>query len=293
MLTWELTEPTPGILTWQEDNGYTAAILHFSSDPEGRDQVARQEGTSLEEYEQEHNLSFTQVSGKSVFQEFDPASHLNPAVYYAPGIPVWRGIDFGYHRPAIVYSQCLGDGAWWALGEILGQDTSLAKFLENEVFPYEKENFPDANFVTCADPAGKQVSDKSEHSSFAVLANYRIFPYARKTEINEGLTLIRNKLHETVVGRPGLLIHPDRCPILAEGLGGGYHYPEVRPGKPEPELPEKDGYYDHVIDAFRYVAVNNYTLWVAHPKAKQTEETRVDKVIKKKHSYNFDQDDWS
>jgi hypothetical protein len=36
------------------------------------------------------------------------------------------------------------------------------------------------------------------------------------------------------------------------GLAGGYHYGKAKEGKAEKEIPEKDGFYDHIFDSAQY-----------------------------------------
>jgi len=50
-----------------------------------------------------------------------------------------------------------------------------------------------------------------------------------------------------------LLVNPDQV-LLIDGFKGGLHYPEAREGRNQSEVYEKDGFYDHVFDAARYIA---------------------------------------
>jgi hypothetical protein len=196
-------------------------------------------------------------------------------------LPVWRGWDFGYHRPAVVYAQA--HGGFWLFGEVLGEDETLDQFLNNKVLPYEAalfgDNLKNIKFLDAADPAGKQVSDKSEYTSFAILANKGIFPYARKTGINEGLTIVRQRIADG-----SLQVHP-RCRLLLEGFRGGYRYPEPTPGLPEPLFPAKDGFYEHLMDALRYIAVNAFSVWAPKKKEKTDEGPKppfYDRIMNRK-----------
>jgi hypothetical protein len=60
-------------------------------------------------------------------------------------------------------------------------------------------------------------------------------------------------------GEPKLFIHP-RCAKLIKAMQG-YHYP---PGGGE--VPEKDGEFDHLIDALRYHFVNRPTVETGPPR---------------------------
>jgi hypothetical protein len=66
---------------------------------------------------------------------------------------------------------------------------------------------------------------------------------------------MRQKMMLRDDGMYGMLVDGNQCPILMGSLTGGYRYPEEEmPG----ENPEKDGYWDHSVDAARMVVVNLY-----------------------------------
>lgn len=283
-------EVIEGLRAWRNPgNAFTAVTLHFTADPDGADEEARRAGLSEEAYKREHGLDFTSFAGQPVYRHFDESRHVPyvsrtvPEVHYSPDYPVWRGWDFGYHHPAVVYAQV--HGGFWIVGELMGEDMTLEDFYHNVVSPYEDIVFKKAKFIDVADPAGRQVSDKSQHSSFAILSNYGIHPMWKKTEINEGLTIIRTKLTDGT-----MKFHP-RCRILIEGMKGGYRYPEPTKGKPEPLFPLKDGYYEHTMDALRYIAVHAYTLYVPPPEKKpETHPPFVERVLARQKKQGWDPD---
>jgi hypothetical protein len=279
------TEPIAGMKVWRNaKNGFTSALLHFSADPSGPNEDERRKGMDEQAYNREHDLSFDSWAGKPVYPMFQESRHVDEGCFISNDFPVIRCWDFGYHRPAVVYWQA--HGGMWVHGELLGQDMTLMEFFESHVAPYEKALFGDRKpkFIDAADIAGRQMSDKSEHTSFAILSNYGVFPFSKKTEINEGLTIIR---HHMNMGT--FKVHP-RCRILIEGLKGGYRYPEPTPGLPEPMFPQKDGFYDHLMDALRYGAVN--VLSVYKPRAKKNEAEQypplVERLMRKREQHDPD-----
>jgi len=78
----------------------------------------------------------------------------------------------------------------------------------------------------------------------------------RKSGILEGIELIRRALRKGD-GTSGLIISP-RATRLIEAMEC-YHYPDSLSAAANPELPLKDGLYDHPIDALRYFFVNYQT----------------------------------
>lgn len=256
-----------GITAWRNPgNLFTSVLLHFSADDEGADEEARRAGMSEDDFKREHGLDFSSFAGKPVYPGFS-TKLIDTNLFASPDFTIMRGMDFGYHRPGCVYAQLFGHKLW-LLGEVMGQDMTLDRFINDVMLPYEAEVFkdiPEPKYATFADPAGRQVSDKSQYTSFSILSNHGIHPVARKSEINEGLTIIRQKMADT-----SFAVHP-RCRILIEGFKGGYCYPEVDEGKPEALMPHKDGYYDHLQDAFRYLVVNNLSVVVRKEKPKPEE----------------------
>ena len=56
-------------------------------------------------------------------------------------------------------------------------------------------------------------------------------------------------------GKPGMKVAknvPEMEHVIA-GFQGGYIYRRVREGQTEKETPHKDGFYDHIFDAFQYL----------------------------------------
>lgn len=263
----------PGFRAWHNNNGYTAVLLHFDSDPYSASKEQRHVGLDEEKYRREHELDFSSWAGKPVLRGFKK-SFIREDIGVTEDIPIWRGWDFGYHRPAVSYVSL--HGSFWVIGELLGQDMHLSEFLDKCVLPYEESLFgkdrAKIKFLDAADPAGRQVSDKSEHTSFAILSQYGVFPYARRSEINEGLTVLRTHLLDGTFA-----VHP-RCRIIVEALNGGYRYPEPTVGSPEPLFPLKDGYFEHLMDTLRYICVNSGDLWNLRGKKNPEEEKTTDRV---------------
>ncbi|UCE49539.1 MAG: hypothetical protein JSW47_05225 [Phycisphaerales bacterium] len=70
---------------------------------------------------------------------------------------------------------------------------------------------------------------------------------SRRSGILEGIELIRQAIRSGY-GQSSLVISP-RCWRLIEAMEC-YHYPDS--GSSHCELPQKDGLYDHPVDALRY-----------------------------------------
>jgi len=114
------------------------------------------------------------------------------------------------------------------------------------------------------DPAGHQKSDKAEFTSIEVLRDLGIYPNSKPSAIDEGLEILRQRMVRRNDGLYGMIVSP-KCKILIDGFKGGYRYPEHKDGMPEKEQPLKDGFYDHLQDCVRYIAVNYLELTNVNP----------------------------
>lgn len=184
--------------------------------------------------------------GRPVFPQFKLEYHVKP-VAFNPELPLIRGWDFGYNNPACVWMQ-IQHRQIRVLAEVLGKKVYLDRFIEDHVLPLEKQLFGRdvATYVDFCDPHGADETDKGI-SSVKILNEHLIFPTYRKQFIEPGINAINFHL-DTIDGGTKLsnfLIHP-RCRLLVDALKGGYHRLEGE------NKPEKDGLYDHLMDAMRY-----------------------------------------
>jgi len=137
--------------------------------------------------------------------------------------------------------------------EFLGKNMSTDE-LASTVLEYSAADFPECVFRDFCDVAGDQkhsTGKENERSDVEIFNKRGIRPQAKKQNIKPGLEQIRQLLRMRSDGRPGLIIDP-RCTLIIEAFQGGYRYPDKE--YPD-ENPEKDGYYDHLMDALRYAVV--------------------------------------
>lgn len=260
LMTGEPEQVMPGVRVYQNPgNRYTCVLLRYDADPQSASFAERHEGLDEASFRREHGLSFETFGGKPVYRGFDPDKHVSDTkAFHIPGQVLLRGWDFGYHHPAVVWVQV--NPGFRVLGELLGEDVPLDEFVRDFVLPYEEAVFgtPEEGkkrqVLDFGDPAGNQVNDKSKWTSFSVLANHGIFVRSRKSEIGEGLEILRG-----VIARNELWVHP-RCRLLTQGFRGGYRYPEPTKQNPNPLKPLKDGYFDHLQDALRYLTIHQIRL---------------------------------
>jgi len=185
-----------------------------------------------------------------VFDEFDSAVHVQP-VDYDPNLPLYRTLDFGFVNPFVcLWIQVDKAGVVRVIDEYVRSRATIdvhAVEIKNRTLVAEEQVA-----ATFCDPAGKSVNDVTGISAVRELRALGIAVRFKRSGILEGIELIRRAIRSGD-GTTSLVISP-RCPRLIEAMEC-YHYPESAntPG----ELPQKDGLYDHPIDALRYFFINH------------------------------------
>jgi hypothetical protein len=201
----------------------------------------------------------------AVFPEFDSAVHvfgdervpavLNPDVG-ADALPPSRregetvlcGMDFGIRSPAVVL---------WALvrGDVL--EIVEERHLEGVTLPEHiaaivqggELGWPMPKWIGI-DPAGAAENDQTGKSAEDLLTEAGLVVKKKRTNVKDGLNLVRARLSPADGTPPRLRVHA-RCEKLIESLER-YHYD---PSRPESTDPVKDG-FDHAVDALRYLITN-------------------------------------
>jgi len=134
-------------------------------------------------------------------------------------IPLLVSADFGL-TPAAVIGQCLADGRWLILDELVLDDIGIVRFAE-QLKSYITRNY--ANFLIAGawgDPAGTQRAFSDERTALEIMTRYTGWRWrpapTNSTEMR--LEVVRNTLNRMVDGKRGILISP-RCRMLRKGLG--------------------------------------------------------------------------
>lgn len=236
-----------GLTLRKNRNGFTVLSLHYSADSHKNDDWVRKHkksALSLDSWNQEMELDFTKTEGTRVYPAFEQSKHVRK-LNYNPHQEVWRCWDFGYNHPACVWAQLGTDDKLYVLREYLGEEILIQTFAQ-EVKGLSQKWFPGAKFKDACDPAGRAVSDKSERTSVDILRGMDIRPHMRKGSVKDGINCIRALLVDKGNG-VDFLIDPC-CEVLVDGFMGGYIRDDV-------DEPIKDGFYEHLMDALRYMVM--------------------------------------
>ena len=236
------------MLIEEKPNGFTVIKLHYSDHPFKDDVWVRSVKNSYpseDMWNQEQELDFTKQVGRRAFPFFYK-SHVKELTYN-PYRHVLRGWDFGYHHPACIFAQINEKDQFLVLREVLGTNQTISEFAKN-IKAISREHYSTA-FDDYCDPSGRSKSDKSERTSVDILRAMGIRCRMKDSGVVDGLNLIRQLLLKRQDDEHGFYIDPG-CTHLIDGFFGGYALKE------DSEDPVKDGWYEHLFDAMRYVAVN-------------------------------------
>lgn len=271
----------PGIRGWRTKDEYLVIRLHYTCDPERADKdwvdqtvKGYHGGLTGSMWQREMEIDFGSYSGLPIYPLFNK-DHSISQVKYNPNIPLWRGWDFGYRNPAVVFLQLWPDNTLVYLHEVfptLDKEALPGISTENMVrlvmaetdrlFPNASEPDLSAGVYDFCDPAGNQKKETSDFSSIEVLQKFGLDPeYAvvgRKNRIDYARVYVEGT-HED--GKPKFLINSS-CPLGIEAFSAAYRFPEEDKGQADREMPDlsrkvQSQPYIHIMDAFEYVAACN------------------------------------
>jgi hypothetical protein len=225
----------------------------------------------------------------------NPERYVAP-VKHDPNKPVYRGWDFGFRHPACVWFQKDSFGRCLVLREVMPDNIDTYSFrdlvlylsgsldlkvlqrrprayqwlrkLEQAEWEFQGKTgkyprppwfAPTQSFIDHSGPecyaASKIEGEKGERNDAEVLASEGIYLNVLSTRVSAREAVVRRLLLPGDGGRFGLVLHPS-CEILIGGLAGGICYAEGTDRNPEPTEPAKNGWHEHVHDAFGYGVIN-------------------------------------
>lgn len=240
-----------GIRFWTNGANWRCMRIHYSSDPEKNNKEwIEKEKNKVSDFmwEQEYEINRTVSSGKRVFPEFNKDTHTCDLDFNRIRI-LYRGWDYGFHHPGVVFFQFDDQGRCLVLDEILGKEETAHEFI-GRVAQYTFDNYKGAKCLDYGDPAGEQTTDKGPKTTVQIARDFGIRIKSKKRSIAYGIELISELLKLRTDKQPALLID-HKCELLNSAFLGGYAWKKDRFGN-YLEEPNKDGYYDHLMDAFRY-----------------------------------------
>lgn len=272
----KLPEPIiPGVRGWQTSEGWTVLRLHYTADPERTTEAWLAEhllgyrgGMEGRDWRREMEVDFSAYKGEPVYPEFDSEDAIK-ATRYNPHLPLWRGWDFGYRHPAVVWAQLWPDNTLAWLHELYptlnpdevpgistGPLADLAISETERLFPGSADLSKSAGVLDFCDPAGNQKKDASDFSSIEILQQKGINPEWSVVGRKNRIEYIRR-----YVGTGKFRINPS-CTLGIKAFSAAYRLPEENKGGADPDMPDlgkkvQAEPYIHIMDAFEYIAACN------------------------------------
>lgn len=217
---------------------------------------------SAKDIAQELDINYTISAGQPFYVGFSRGIHVRKMEPNNQRELI-LGWDYGFIHPNCVVTQLLPEGIWLIVDNIMGENQTIDEFGEC-VMAYLNEYYQGFQFSErCyGDPAGKQASDKSRHSSEEILnqlgfrvksipSNSHLSGYAQRKQI------IEKRLRTLIGGIPSLIVNDvPNNEIIIEGFEGGYRYPDQNKYGGVIEKPIDDGWFEHCMNSLEYVAIN-------------------------------------
>lgn len=195
-----------------------------------------------------HGKWGTIVKGTAVFAKIlNPTIHLRKVENY-PGMQLLRGWDFGFNHPAVSFRHVDMYGRMNTKFEIMGDKEDLTSFAP-KVIAATSKMFPDVKILDFGDPRGHDKAQNGKGSCFETLQEFGINAVGERgvrDYVETGITQMVKEFSRLIDGVPQHTIDPI-CAIHRAGFFGRY----VRD---DDGRPKKDGFYEHMMDASRYIS---------------------------------------
>jgi hypothetical protein len=285
-----------GFVLRQNSHGYAIVELDYWAHPEKSKPgwIDEEAGRypNIRQFRREILRDWTTAPGQAFYPEFQEAKERY--IYSIPtlldGAPVFRGYDFGFHRPVCMWAQVTQGGRVAFLREYCARNTDahnfcdLVRYLSGEVdIEYlkrhqrtralqhvmeirEKGEYPEPpwfeGITNWKDHCGHEgnighsiLSEKRERNDVQVFASGGIQIAHQYYPPSRREYVFRRLLGIAGDGHPLLVIDP-ACKNFIAAMAGGLAYPLPTPATPQPTDPAKDGWYDNFHDAAGYAAIN-------------------------------------
>ena len=198
----------------------------------------------------------TLYPGKRVYSEAYEAIHFVQGLQPLRDQPLVLGFDFGL-TPVAIVAQTLPSGRLQVLGELQLWSSGIAKLAET-LKEYLKREFPGCTKWRCwGDPAGAQRAQTDERTCFQILSAEGFHVQPGAMDFTSRFEAVTRRFQRFVDGQPAVLIDKERCPVLMEGLLGGYRYGQSWDRQKDPQ-PMKNR-WSHSANAFEYLCSGEYS----------------------------------
>jgi len=233
-----------------KSNGFGRTQLHWKDHPERSMKWLREarRGLSKARWRQEYELDFSALADR-VYDEFSTDEHVLelPFHWKKDSGRTYRGIDFGYRHPYVIWMHVSPSGDMVVFDEWEGRDDTVEEMSDaiKRIDARHGLIEDDITWSGC-DPAGAAASD-SGLSAVERLQKAGFKLKWRKSEIMTGVEHVKSLLCDAG-GRVRLRFSPEVRKTL-------HHLQHYR-WDADHDRPDKDNYHDHAMDALRYLVIN-------------------------------------
>jgi hypothetical protein len=197
-----------------------------------------------------------------------------------PGQTLLRGWDFGFNHPACSFRLVDNLGRMNIAYEMMGEKEDLDVFALR-VLEQTKSKFPNCSVLyDYGDPRGHDKSPNGKDTCFEVLQSIGINAMGERgirAYVEPGIRKVRTNLSTLVEGIPKLTIDPS-CTIIRAAYFGKYC-------RNDQGDPHKDGFYEHLADADRYIDHHHGQFSTVKDAMKQIKERQMLKAINQRARY--------
>ena len=204
------------------------------------------------------------ILGKAVYPEFSHKTHIGQNLAPEAACNIIVGWDNTGLSPAISLSWLTSIGQWRIFKEFCFSDCGIMDATE-ALIRWSGDHLPEGcTFQHIGDPAGNIRDTTKQTPSQYISEKGREFGWA--INIEDGIQTFKvrresvaGRLTRMVNGEPAVLMDAVGCPLLIEGFGGGYCYPEIGTTGIFRTDPDKN-HYSHIHDSVQYPATRLFSL---------------------------------
>jgi hypothetical protein len=103
-----------------------------------------------------------------------------------------------------------------------------------------------------------------EKTCFQILAAHGFNVMAGAEDLHSRFEAVTQRLGRFIDGKPALLIDRQRCPLLSEGMLGGYRYPQSHDGQVGSKVLKNK--FSHTCDALQYGCSGEFSVTTGESK---------------------------